>query len=470
MVKTDLGHPPITDNITGTSDSQSCAFTYDDLGRSAGVNCGSMGDQSFSYDSFGNISKTANGVGSSFQPASYDAANQPAVSGMSFDTVGNTTTDNLRNSYTWDPNWGTMTSVGSISATYDALGRMVEQGSGSTYTEVLYSPAGKTAIMSGTTLTEAFVPLPGGGTAIYNSSGLAYYRHADWLGSSRLTSTPSRTLHSSTAYAPFGEQYAASGTADPSFTGQNSDTVPSLYDFLFRRQSPSQGRWISPDPAGLAAVDPSNPQSWNRYAYVANNPLGFVDPLGLVDSIYCSNTYDKNGNITGNTCNVTVSGYTGCVAYGTEGCITAPAPSGPPPPITLGGGPGPGGAAGSSGRAPSNGTPVHGLWTYGHHCGAGGSGNPTDPTDAACMAHDACYAQAGFSPGSNFQGSNAQLQACNQQLCNAVNARRNSLTQSLGHSWLPAVPPANVSSEISADQQISLYFTYAVAPWGNSCH
>jgi len=42
-----------------------------------------------------------------------------------------------------------------------------------------------------------------------------------------------------------------------------------------------QGRWLSPDPAGRSAVDPANPQSWNRYAYVLNNPLSNIDPLGL---------------------------------------------------------------------------------------------------------------------------------------------------------------------------------------------
>src|SRR5207245_2740325 len=82
------------------------------------------------------------------------------------------------------------------------------------------------------------------------------------------------------AYAPFGEPYAQSGTADPPFTGQRQDTVAGLYDFPAREYS-YQGRWSSPDPAGLAAVDPSNPQSWNRYAYVMNNPLNSVDPLGL---------------------------------------------------------------------------------------------------------------------------------------------------------------------------------------------
>ena len=73
----------------------------------------------------------------------------------------------------------------------------------------------------------------------------------------------------------------SSGTSDASFTSQNQDTLSSLYDFTFRRLSHSQGRWISADPAGAMAVDPTNPQTWNRYGYVANQPSALVDPFGL---------------------------------------------------------------------------------------------------------------------------------------------------------------------------------------------
>jgi len=109
---------------------------------------------------------------------------------------------------------------------------------------------------------------------------LGFYRHADWLGSDRLDSTPSRTVRMSEAYAPFGEPYTSSGSTDVAFTGQNQDTLAGLDDFPAREYS-YQGRWASPDPAGLAAVDPTNPQSWNRYAYVMNNPLIWTDHSGL---------------------------------------------------------------------------------------------------------------------------------------------------------------------------------------------
>jgi RHS repeat-associated protein len=63
-------------------------------------------------------------------------------------------------------------------------------------------------------------------------------------------------------------------------TGQGENFALDEFEFPARQYS-IQGRWVSPDPAGMAAVDPTNPQSWNRYAYVLNSPLSYIDPLGL---------------------------------------------------------------------------------------------------------------------------------------------------------------------------------------------
>jgi len=171
---------------------------------------------------------------------------------------------------------------------------MVEQNRSGAYTQIIYAPGGqKFALMNGQTLQKAFAPLPGGGTAVYNSSGLLYYAHADHLGSVRFASTPSRTMYFDLAHAPFGEVYASSGNIDPAFTGQRQDTSSGLYDFAYREYSITgrgfQGLYLqtlrlkmfSPDPAGVAAVSLDNPQSWNRYAYVSNSPLSAIDPLGF---------------------------------------------------------------------------------------------------------------------------------------------------------------------------------------------
>ena len=65
------------------------------------------------------------------------------------------------------------------------------------------------------------------------------------------------------------------------FAEMTNDTTSDEWDALARKQHPTQGRWVSPDPSGLSAVDPTNPQTWNRYAYVANSPLDTIDPSGL---------------------------------------------------------------------------------------------------------------------------------------------------------------------------------------------
>ena len=224
--------------------------------RIASANCGSVAGQTFTYDPFGNIDKS--GSPNSFSPVYTNTRNRIYTVGSTtaqYDNNGNVLNDGV-NTYTWDADGNSIT-VDTVGATFDALDRMVEQNRSSVYTEIVYAPTGaKLALMSGTTgqtLQNAFINLPGQVTAVYTSSGLDHYRHSDWLGSARLTSSPSRTVLSTTAYAPFGETYATypspSASADPSFTGQNSDTVSGEYDFLAREYS-TQGRWPSPDKAG----------------------------------------------------------------------------------------------------------------------------------------------------------------------------------------------------------------------------
>ena len=194
--------------------------------------------------------------------------------------MGNMTNDGT-NSYSYDVE-GRPVSAGGVTAIYDAFGRAVEINNGGTYTQIVYGPSGqKFAYLHVQSLQNYFVSLAGGVQAVYSGSGIQGYRHADWLGSVRFTATSGGGVTGDQAYAPFGESYASWGTGIYSFTGQTKDITSSTYDFLFRQYSPSEGRWLVPDPAGLAAVDLTNPQTWNRYAYVGNNPLSNVDPLGL---------------------------------------------------------------------------------------------------------------------------------------------------------------------------------------------
>ena len=269
----------ITDPFN-SADAQTCNYTHDDLSRIASANCGTAASQTFTYDAFGNINKS--GSPYSFQPTYASATNHMTLIGTStptYDSNGNVTNDFLH-AYAWDSN-GRPVTIDTVGVTYDALGRMVEQNRSSIYTEIVYSPMGtKLALMNGTTLQRAFVPLTGGTEAVYNSSGLVYYRHSDWLGSSRFASTPTRAMYYDGAYAPFGEPYAQSGTTDVSFTGMNQDVVSNLYDFPAREYG-IQGRWPSPDPAGLMSAHLRDPQTLNRYAYVRNNPLSLTDSTGL---------------------------------------------------------------------------------------------------------------------------------------------------------------------------------------------
>jgi RHS repeat-associated protein len=465
-----------TDGNDSTKD-QTCNYSADDLNRLHSANCGtSVWDQTFTYDPFGNIKKTVpSGATGTAYGASYNTTTNQVSSGISpaptYDANGNQKTS-TPTTLTWNALNQPIT-VGSTSATYDALGRMVEKAVGSTYTQFVYRPIGtELAVYSGS-LVKGTIPLPGGSTAIYNASGVNYIRHKDWLGSSRLATTWAHAVYSKEAYAPFGETYNEAGTADRSFTGQDQNVVTGsggtgVYDYLFRKYDPSAGRWLSPDPSGWNAVSQSAPQSLNRYAYVENNPMSATDPDGL--SCLANNTYDSNGNLVSVTYVDDGDGQ-GCAAAGvgpgpngtndgTVGVtVNGNGPQVPQPPapgcdmlcqleyqaviqgqILLGPSGASGGHAGDQGNG-YKGAPYRFPLVLGtNYCGPGGWGPIRSQVDNLCFQHDACYNNAGAGAFNNvFHTGGSSMQAaiasCNLQLCSSLSALQTTSSSEMGQAF-----------------------------------
>ena len=117
------------------------------------------------------------------------------------------------------------------------------------------------------------------------------YPHRDHLGSVEAVSAAGPVL--ALAYDPYGARRAAdwsralaapesaalSDVQPRGFTGHEHLARVGLIHANGRLYDPRLGRYLSPDPA---VSDPTSSQDWNGYSYVANSPLSFTDPTGMV--------------------------------------------------------------------------------------------------------------------------------------------------------------------------------------------
>ncbi|MEO6079877.1 MAG: RHS repeat-associated core domain-containing protein [Steroidobacteraceae bacterium] len=117
----------------------------------------------------------------------------------------------------------------------------------------------------------------GSGSVLTNSSGTNLVRQsynafglprdgADWDGA-----------------VPSGDQSTINGISRRGYTGHSMLGSMGLIHMNGRVQDAITGRFLSPDPN---VPHPDYTQSYNRYAYVRNNPLSFIDPSGFAEATF----------------------------------------------------------------------------------------------------------------------------------------------------------------------------------------
>jgi RHS repeat-associated protein len=136
-----------------------------------------------------------------------------------------------------------------------------------------------------------YIYAPGGLVAIYEqktSGDAMHYIYTDYLGSIRCVTDGSGNTEQRLSYDAWGNRrdpltlvLYTSVPADlmfaRGFTGHEHLDEFGLINMNGRVYDPMLGIFLSPDPY---VQDPSNSQSYNRYAYCLNNPLMYTDPSG----------------------------------------------------------------------------------------------------------------------------------------------------------------------------------------------
>ncbi len=216
----------------------------------------------------------------------------------SYDSSGNTTGDPHGRTFVYDAE-NKQISVSDSSGTigqywYDGDGKRVKKFVPSTGEAIIfvYDAAGK-VVAEYSTIVEPI------------ATAKAAYLTNDHLGSPRINTDANGVVTARHDYHPFGEEIATSqrtsglgyveDTVRKQFTGYERDSEIELDFAQARYYNPAHGRFTTTDPL-MASGRTENPQTWNRYNYVGNNPLVNIDPTG--EDWIRSNKRDENGQYT----------------------------------------------------------------------------------------------------------------------------------------------------------------------------
>jgi len=106
-----------------------------------------------------------------------------------------------------------------------------------------------------------------------------YFYHKNHQGSITEITDSNQSIVKQYKYDAYGMKYYESGlplTDEFAYTARELHDRTGLYYYRSRFYSPQLGRFISQDPIGLLG-------GTNLYAYVGNNPVNLIDPLGLCE-------------------------------------------------------------------------------------------------------------------------------------------------------------------------------------------
>ena len=253
------------------------SYEYDQLNRLTKATATNWALE-WSYDEFGNRLSQTKVPGSSGSPPeinlSYgESTNRITTAGYSYDLNGNLTAMPGVTNIGYDvfDRTASITKSGSTStAKYDAFGRRIERAFASGARWVYFYD------MSGRLLGKYPTPAGGGIAAIKYFAGHRLDHYTDRTGTVRYRFAGGINSH----YYPFGEEITSTAGDTYKFAQLYRDADTGLDYAMARYHSSTIARFLSPDPFGGSMI-PAKPQSFNRYAYVVNDPVNYQDPSGL---------------------------------------------------------------------------------------------------------------------------------------------------------------------------------------------